>query len=116
MAQPAPPRKKMALSLTESMQLQILDALANLRSRRIIAGFLPRKTAILVAKSWRLAKNQQTTTITLSGNITDKAVMSLADKCPGLTWINLNYCGKLTDKGVAEVKKLLPKANVEREC
>ena len=50
----------MALSLTESLRLQTENALANLRARRIIVGFLPRETAILVTKAWRLAKNSQT--------------------------------------------------------
>eukprot|EP00622_Pseudochattonella_farcimen_P002366 FR737281.1.p2 GENE.FR737281.1~~FR737281.1.p2 ORF type:complete len:247 (+),score=44.99 FR737281.1:1-741(+) len=46
--------------------------------------------------------------------ITDKAVMYLAENCPGLTMINLNGCREITDKGVAEVRKLLPKARVIR--
>ena len=49
----APPPKKMALALTESLRLQSVDALANPRTRRIVVGFLPRNPATLVSNSWR---------------------------------------------------------------
>ena len=63
LAPDCPPRKKMALALTESLRLQTLDALANPRTRRIVVGFLPRDPATLVSNSWRLARNQQTTRV-----------------------------------------------------
>ena len=40
--------------------------------------------------------------------------MSLAENCHGLTMIHLGGCGEITREGVAEVKKLLPKADVYR--
>ena len=62
------PRRTMALALTESLRLQTVDVLANIRTRRIVVGFLSRNPATLVSNSWRLAKNQQTTRLRLQGD------------------------------------------------
>ena len=86
----APPRKKTALALTESLRLQTIDALANLCTRRIVVGFLPRNPATLVTNSWRLARDQQTTRVRCRNGITDAAVIALATHCPSLTSMDLS--------------------------
>ena len=61
----------MGLDLAESMRLQAVDALANIRTRRIVVGYLPRNTATLVTNSWRSAKNQQTTRVKCGNGTTE---------------------------------------------
>ena len=90
----------MALALTESLRLQSVDALANLRTRRIVVGFLPRNPATLVTNSWRLARNQQTTRVRCGEAIPDAVVIALATHCRSLTSIRLGYCYNITDAAV----------------
>ena len=92
-----------ALKVTESLRLQIINVLANPRTRRIVVGFLPRETAILVAKSWRLARNQQTTRLKCNMKIKDEAVIAIANMCGGLTTIDLSDCRNITDKAVIAI-------------
>ena len=105
LAPDCPPRKKMALALTESLRLQTLDALANPRARRIVVGFLPRDPATLVSNSWRLARDQQTTRMRCKWNGTDAAVISLATHCPSLNDVNLYWCSNITKMAVAKLRE-----------
>ena len=91
----------MGLDLAESMRLQAVDALANIRTRRIVVGYLPRNTATLVTNSWRSAKNQQTTRVKCRNGVTDAAVIALATHCPSLKSMNLVYCSNITDAHVS---------------
>ena len=90
----------MALALTESLRLQIVDALANLRTRRIVVGFLPRHPATLVSNLWRSARNQQTHRVKCRNGITDAVVIALATHCPSLKSMSLNTCSNITDAAV----------------
>ena len=97
----APPSKKMGLDLAESLRLQAADALANIRTRRIVVGYLPRNTATLVTNSWRSAKNQQTTRVKCRTNgTTDAGIIALATHCPSLTSMDLSHCYNITDAAV----------------
>ena len=96
---------RMALVLTESLRRQSQDALANHRSRRVIAGFVKRDIATLVSKAWRTARNQQTTRVKCHRNITDAAVIALAEHCPNLTTIGLRGCANITEKAKAALRK-----------
>ena len=61
-------------------------------------GFLDRDTATLVAKSWRVAKNQQVNRVKCRSNITDTAIKALANRCHwNLTSIDLAGCTNITD-------------------
>ena len=126
----------MALALTESLRLQTVDALANLRTRRIVVGFLPRNPATLVTNSWRLARDQQTTRVRCRNDITDAAVIALATHCPSLTWctnitdaavialathcpnltkVDLRYCQDVTDEAVTTLRESHPGVHIEEE-
>ena len=100
----APPSKKMGLDLAESMRLQAADALANIRTRRIVVGYLPRNTATLVTNSWRSAKNQQTTRVKCGNGTTDAGIIALASHCPSLTSMDLGGCFKITDEAKAALR------------
>ena len=106
----------MALALTESLRLQTVDAVANLRTRRIVVGFLPRNPATLVTNSWRLARDQQTTRVRCRNDITDAAVIALATHCPSLTDIGLSKCD-ITDAAVIALASHCPNlTKVEIRC
>ena len=96
----APPSKKTGLDLAESLRLQAVDALANIRTRRIVVGYLPRNTATLVTNSWRSAKNQQTTRVKCGNGTTDAGIIALATHCPSLTSMDLCGCSNITDAAV----------------
>ena len=112
---PPPPKKAAALALTESLRLETVDVLANLRTRRIVVGFLPRNPATLVTNSWRLAKNQQTTRVKCDDGMTDALVNTLATHCPGLDSINLSYCRDITDEAIATLRESHPGVHIEEE-
>ena len=95
----------MALALTESLRLQIIDALANLR---IVVGFLPHNPATLVTNSWRSVRNQQTTRVKCKRNSTDAAVISLATHCPSLKSITLDGCSNITEEVKAALRESHP--------
>ena len=95
-----PPSKKMGLDLAESLRLQAVDALANIRTRRIVVGYLPRNTATLVTNSWRSAKNQQTTRVKCGNGTSDAGIIALATHCPSLTSMKLSCCYKITDAAI----------------
>ena len=100
-----PPRgTQMALVLTESLRRQSQDALASHQSLRSIVGFVKRNTATLVSKSWRTARNQQTTRVKCH-YITDAAVLALAKGCPNLTDIDLDGCANITKKAIAALRE-----------
>ena len=94
----------MSLVLTESLRLQVQDALAS-DLHHVIVGFLKRDTATLVSKAWRSARNQQTTRVKCRANITDAAVLALAKGCPNLTGIGLSGCANITDAAKAALRK-----------
>ena len=101
----APPSKNMGLDLAESLRLQAVDALANIRTRRIVVGYLPRNTATLVTNSWRSAKNQQTTRVKCGNGTTDAGIIALATHCPSLTSMDLNDCPSITDEAKAALRE-----------
>ena len=87
---------------------QIQQALHSHRPRRFIVGFLDRDTATLVAKSWRVAKNQQVTRVKCRSNITDTAIKALANRCPNLTSIDLAGCTNITDTAITALATHCP--------
>ena len=64
--------------------------------------------ASLVSKSWRVAKNHQTTRLKCRSTISDAAVQALANSCPNLTTIDLTYCDKITDAAVQALANSCP--------
>ena len=60
-------------------------------------AFPPHEIASLVSKSWRVAKNQQTTRLKCHYDITDGAAQALANSCPNLTTVDLYDCANITD-------------------